>query len=283
MAINVFVKSGGTTLDDITAIPDNVLIDKTYNDSEGEVQTGTMPDNGAINETINVGGKFEGNAGYYSSINITGPTLTGNAEVSNVLADKTFYSNSGTIQTGTMPNNGTVIINIEANDSKTLSEGYYSSINITGPSLTGNATVDNVLSGQTFYSNSGEIQTGTMVNRGALTYTINNLVESDYPFYEENSTTDWSDYNQYTTSNAGYYSSITINCDWIVYTKTQAINGGYSNTNVTVTGYYGVSTDLNPNSNSFKVFECGGYIWITRNRGTDNGTARIVKIWKPKV
>ena len=29
MAINVFVKSGGTTLDDITAIPDNVLIDKT--------------------------------------------------------------------------------------------------------------------------------------------------------------------------------------------------------------------------------------------------------------
>ena len=280
MAINVFVKGGGTTLDDITAIPGNVLIDKTYNDSEGEVQTGTMPNNGDINETINVDGKFEGNAGYYSSIKITGPTLIGNAEVSNVLADKTFYSNSGTIQTGTMSNNGTVIINIEANDSKTLSEGYYSSINITGPSLTGNATVDNVLSGQTFYSNSGEIQTGTMVNRGALTYTINNMVESNYPFYVENST-NWSDYNQYTTSNAGYYSSITINCDWIVYTKTQPITGNFSNTNVTVTGYYGVSTDLNPNSNSFKVFECGGYIWITRNRGTDTGNARIVKIWQP--
>lgn len=281
MAINVFVKGGGTTLEEVSATIEQVLSGQTYNDSEGEVQTGTMPNNGAINETINVGGKFEGNAGYYSSIKITGPTLTGNAEVSNVLADKTFYSNSGTIQTGTMPNNGTVIINIEANDSKTLSEGYYSSINITGPSLTGNATVDNVLSGQTFYSNSGEIQTGTMVNRGALTYTINNMVESNYPFHVEDYT-DWSDYNKYTTSNAGYYSSITINCDWIVYTKTQAINGNYSNTNVTVTGYYGVSTDLNPNSNSFKVFECGGYIWITRNRGTDNGTARIVKIWKPK-
>ena len=281
MAINVFVKSGGTTLEEVSATTKEVLSGYTYNDSEGEVQNGTMPNNGAINKTINVDEKFEGDAGYYSSINITGPTLTGNAEVSNVLADKTFYSNSGTIQIGTMPNNGTVIINIEANDSKTLSEGYYSSINITGPSLTGNATVDNVLSGQTFYSNSGEIQTGTMVNRGALTYTINNLVESDYSFYLENST-DWSNYNQYTTSNAGYYSSITINCDWIVYTKTQVINGSYSNTNVTVTGYYGVSTDLNPNSNSFKVFECGGYIWITRNRGTDNGTARIVKIWKPK-
>ena len=281
MAINVFVKGGGTTLEEVNATEKEVLSGYTYNDSEGEVQTGTMPNNGAINETINVDGKFEGNAGYYSSIKITGPTLTGNAEVSNVLADKTFYSNSGTIQTGTMPNRGIVNETIGIDESYSGLEGYYSSINITGPSLTGNATVDNVLSGQTFYSNSGEIQTGTMVNRGALTYTINNMVESNYSFYLENST-NWSDYNQYTTSNAGYYSSITINCDWIVYTKTQAINGSYSNTNVTVTGYYGVSTDLNPNSNSFKVFECGGYIWITRNRGTDNGTARIVKIWKPK-
>ena len=280
MAINVFVKGGGTTLEEVNATEKEVLSGYTYNDSEGEVQTGTMPNNGAINETINVDGKFEGNAGYYSSINITGPTLTGNAEVSNVLADKTFYSNSGTIQIGTMPNRGIVNETIGIDESYSGLEGYYSSINITGPSLIGNATVDNVLSGQTFYSNSGEIQTGTMVNRGALTYTINNMVESDYPFHVEDYT-DWSDYNKYTTSNAGYYSSITINCDWIVYTKTQPITGNFSNTNVTVTGYYGVSTDLNPNSNSFKVFECGGYIWITRNRGTDNGTARIVKIWKP--
>ena len=179
-----------------------------------------------------------------------------------------------------MANRGIVNETIGIDESYSGLEGYYSSINITGPSLTGNATVDNVLSGQTFYSNSGEIQTGTMVNRGALTYTINNMVESNYPFHVEDYT-DWSDYNKYTTSNAGYYSSITINCDWIVYTKTQPITGNFSNTNVTVTGYYGVSTDLNPNSNSFKVFECGGYIWITRNRGTDNGTARIVKIWQP--
>lgn len=280
MAINVFVKGGGTTLETINATKKEVLSGYTYNDSEGEVQTGTMPNNGAINKTINVGEMFNSGEGYYSSIKITGPTLTGNAEMSNVLADKTFYSNSGTIQTGTMPNRGIVNETIGIDESYSGLEGYYSSINITGPSLTGNATVDNVLSGQTFYSNSGEIQTGTMVNRGILTYTINNMVESNYPFHLENYT-DWSDYNKYTTSNAGYYSSITINCDWIVYTKTQAINGEYSNTNVTVTGYYGVSTDLNPNSNSFKVFECGGYIWITRNRGTDNGTARIVKIWQP--
>ena len=280
MAINVFVKGGGTTLETINATKKEVLSGYTYNDSEGEVQTGTMPNNGAINKTINVGEMFNSGEGYYSSIKITGPTLTGNAEMSNVLADKTFYSNSGTIQTGTMPNRGIVNETIGIDESYSGLEGYYSSINITGPSLTGNATVDNVLSGQTFYSNSGEIQTGTMVNRGILTYTINNMVESNYPFHLENYT-DWSDYNKYTTSNAGYYSSITINCDWIVYTKTQAITGEFSNTNVTVTGYYGVSTDLNPNSNSFKVFECGGYIWITRNRGTDNGTARIVKIWQP--
>ena len=280
MAINVFVKGGGTTLEEVNATTKEVLYGYTYNDSEGEVQTGTMPNKGTINANVNVNEEYSNTGGYYSSIKITGPTLTGNAEMSNVLAGKTFYSNSGTIQTGTMANRGIVNETIGIDESYSGLEGYYSSINITGPSLTGNATVDNVLSGQTFYSNSGEIQTGTMVNRGTLTYTINNMVESDYPFHVEDYT-DWSDYNKYTTSNAGYYSSITINCDWIVYTKTQPITGNFSNTNVTVTGYYGVSTDLNPNSNSFKVFECGGYIWITRNRGTDNGTARIVKIWQP--
>ena len=199
MAINVFVKGGGTTLDDITAIPANVLIDKTYNDSEGEVQTGTMPNNGAINKTINVGERFRGNAGYYSSIKITGPTLTGNAEVSNVLADKTFYSNSGTIQTGAMANRGIVNETIGIDESYSGLEGYYSSINITGPSLTGNATPEVVRDGYTFYSSNGDKQTGAMVTRiPCSAQKPNNGNVTILPNLE------------YVTGEAGYYEAFTI-------------------------------------------------------------------------
>mgnify|MGYP003565054651 CR=1 FL=1 len=51
--MNVFIKNGGGgDLDPITATNDKVLSGYTYNDSEGEIQTGTMPNNGAINAEI---------------------------------------------------------------------------------------------------------------------------------------------------------------------------------------------------------------------------------------
>lgn len=256
MAINVFVKGGGTTLDDITAIPANVLIDKTYNDSEGEVQTGTMPDNGAINKTINVGERFRGNAGYYSSIKITGPTLTGNAEVSNVLADKTFYSNSGTIQTGTMANRGIVNETIGIGESYSGLEGYYSSINITGPTLTGTATPEVVRAGYTFYSNNGNQQTGVMEtkipcsaqkpNNGNVTILPN---------------------REYVTGEAGYYEAFTIKPDHGLTLTTVNATSTWANSGIKAGILWGASAS--DSATSFKVVASNNYIWYTRNMGKD--------------
>ena len=256
MAINVFVKGGGTTLDDITAIPGNVLINTTYNDSEGEVQTGTMPDNGAINETINVGGKFEGNAGYYSSINITGPTLTGNAEVSNVLADKTFYSNSGTIQTGTMANRGIVNETIGIDESYSGLEGYYSSINITGPSLTGNATPEVVRAGYTFYSNNGNQQTGVMETKiPCSAQKPNNGNVTILPNLE------------YVTGEAGYYEAFTIKPDHGLTLTTVSTTSAWANSGIKAGILWGASAS-DP-ATSFKLVASNNYIWYTRNKGLD--------------
>jgi len=261
MAINVFIKGGGAQLSEISATADKVLSGYTYNDSDGEAQTGTMPNKGTININVSVNGEYTNTGGYYSSIKITGPTLSGDAEASNVLVNKTFYSNSGTKQTGTMENKGAITCSLNYGNTYENTGGYYSSIKITAPSRYGNATSADVLAGKTFM-NSTTNSTGTMVNRGALAQTFNN----------------WNGTKQYKTTNAGYYSSITVNCTWTVYTKTQEINGYYCNTGVTATGYYGISTTYST-ANSIKIFTSAGYVWMTRNAGSGSATARIVKIW----
>lgn len=247
MAINVFVKGGGTTLEEVSATIDKVLSGYTYNDSEGEVQTGTMPNNGAINETINVDGRFEGNAGYYSSIKITGPTLSGNAEVSNVLADKTFYSNSGTIQTGTMANRGVVNETIGIDESYSGLEGYYSSINITGPTLTGTATPEVVRVGYTFYSNNGEQQTGVMEARIPSSTIVPN--------------------GEYVIGEAGYYDAFKIQADHAVTLTTVTATGGWANSGIKAGILWGASAS--DTATSFKVVASNNYIWYTRNAGNN--------------
>lgn len=258
MAINVFVKSGGTTLEEVSATTKEVLYGYTYNDSEGDVQNGTMPNNGAINKTINVDEQFEGDAGYYSSINITGPTLTGNAEVSNVLADKTFYSNSGTIQTGTMANRGIVNETIGIDESYSGLEGYYSSINITGPTLTGTATPEVVRVGYTFYSNNGEQQTGVM--------------ETKIPCSAQNPNPNTENViilpnREYVTGEAGYYEAFTIKPDHGLTLTTVNATSTWANSGIKAGILWGASAS-DP-ATSFKLVASNNYIWYTRNRGND--------------
>ena len=256
MAINVFVKGSGTTLEEVNATKKEVLSGYTYNDSEGEVQIGTMPNKGTINKTINVGERFRGNAGYYSSINITGPTLSGNAEVSNVLADKTFYSNSGTIQTGTMPNRGIVNETIGIDESYSGLEGYYSSINITGPTLTGSATPEVVRKGYTFYSNNGNKQTGVMETKIPCSATNpNNGNVTILPNRE------------YVTGEAGYYEAFTIKPDHGLTLTTVTTTGGWANSGIEAGILWGASAS-DP-ATSFKVVASNNYIWYTRNAGKD--------------
>ena len=176
------------------ALSSHVLAGKTFYSDNDIQKTGTMPNIGSLEKSINVGESYSGNEGYYKTITITGPTLTGNAVESQVLSGKTFYSNNGQIKTGTMTNHGTVTASVGANASYTnTNAGYYSSITVNGPSLTGNATASQVLNGQTFYSNSGTKQTGTMANKGSVSRTLS--IGSSY------------------TGSAGYYSSIAISTE----------------------------------------------------------------------
>ena len=80
-----------------------VLNGKTFTNDNGE-QTGTMANNGAVSGSVGVGGSYTIPAGYHNgSGKVAGPTLDGNASAANVLSGATFYSNSGTKQTGTLP------------------------------------------------------------------------------------------------------------------------------------------------------------------------------------
>lgn len=107
------------------------------------------------------------------SSNIGGaPELTGNATEGQVLSGQTFYSTDPENKlTGTMTNRGAVSGSVAAGGTYTIPAGYHNgSGKVTGghDTLSGNATVGNVLSGSTFYSNSATTkQTGTMTNRGA--------------------------------------------------------------------------------------------------------------------
>nr|DAH40306.1 MAG TPA: tail protein [Caudoviricetes sp.] len=248
MAINVFVKSGGAQLDEITATTDKVLSGYTYNDSDGEVQTGTMSNKGAINANVNVNEEYSNTDGYYSSIKITGPTLSGNAEASNVLVDKTFYNNSGIKQTGTMINRGAITETIGVDEIYSGLEGYYSSINITGPILTGTATTGVVRSGYTFYSNNGTKQTGTMATKSPSATTVPN--------------------GGTVTGEAGYYDAFTIKSAYTVTQDTFSCDGYWRNSGLTVTTHWGAALE-NP-ATSFKVTACGGYIWYSRNQGSNS-------------
>lgn len=150
------------------AIAENVLEGKIFMNAAG-AQTGTMTNHGDVSGSVSVQGTYTLGSGYYDSITVSGPTLSGNATAANVLSGKTFYSNSWQQHTGTMANKGSVSQSIGVGGSYSGDEGYYSKITITGPTLSGNASVGDVKSGKTFYSNSGTKQTGTLALTGTAT------------------------------------------------------------------------------------------------------------------
>lgn len=120
-------------------------------------------------------------------------TLTGTATENNVLSDKTFYNtNARTKVTGTMANNGAVRASVGVGGSYTIPAGYHNgSGKVSGPTLNGTATASDVVSGKTFYSNSGTKQTGTLdlssyIYIGGVAYqfkTGNTGTQSTYGIY----------------------------------------------------------------------------------------------------
>jgi len=86
----------------------------------------------------------------------------GTAQPEHVLEGYTIGTESG-IVAGTMPNHGSKTFT--PNDTtQTGSAGYYSGVTVNPrPTLSGNATPDQVLAGRTFYNNSYTRRTGTLV------------------------------------------------------------------------------------------------------------------------
>lgn len=255
MAMNVFVKGGGAILEEVSATADKVLSGYTYNDSDGEVQTGTMSNKGAIVENIGVDGVYTNTGGYYSSIKVTGPTLSGNATTDQVLKGQTFYSSNGTKQTGTMNNNGVFTKTVDVGGTVTATAGYYSSIKVTGPTLSGNATTGVVRSGYTFYSSNGIKLTGTLATKTPSATTVPN--------------------GGTVTGEAGYYNAFTIKSAYTVTQNTFYCDGYWRNSGLTVTTYWAAA--LENSATSFKVTNCGGYIWYSRNQG-NNSNIYILRV-----
>lgn len=172
-----FSGGGGLTkrkLEAATAAASHVLTGKTFYAGSKALKTGTMPNRGAISHPITVGGSYTIPEGYHNgSGKVTGPTLTGDAAAGNVLSGRTFYSNSGTKQTGTMTDCGAIAASVAVGGAYTIPVGYHNgSGKVTGPALDGNAAANQVLSGRTFYSDSGTKQTGTISTKAAESKTF---------------------------------------------------------------------------------------------------------------
>lgn len=100
--------SGGISSDDTTVTSSHVLSGDTYlgADTDDEVGTGTMPNNGAVSQALNCGGSYTIPEGYHDgSGKVTANSLSSQtsatAAAADILTGKTAYVNGSKI-TGTM-------------------------------------------------------------------------------------------------------------------------------------------------------------------------------------
>ena len=97
---SVFTLTSGSGGDDVNFNASDLLTGKTANDSNGEVVTGTMPNKGAVTQTLSANGTINLGSGHYDSIKITQSLPTKGATV--WTPSTTAQSiNSGTYLTGT--------------------------------------------------------------------------------------------------------------------------------------------------------------------------------------
>lgn len=171
---------GGADLSRVTATSPDVLIGKIIVDANGKPITGTMPDNGAVSQTLNAGDSYSIPRGYHNGNGrVTGSSLAeqtaATATAAKVLVGETYYAN-GVKGTGTMQDNGAVSQTLNAGDNYPIPRGYHNGNGkVTANSLAGQtaatATGVKVLLGETYYAN-GVKGTGTMPNRGAVSQTL---------------------------------------------------------------------------------------------------------------
>lgn len=123
---------GGINSDDLTATKAQVLSGYTAmtNDSDDDVGTGTMPNRGAVNQSLNAGGSYTIPQGYHNGsgevrANSLASQTSGNANASHILTGHDAWVNGSHIN-GSMPNRGSLNFNPSSSTSQSVSAGYYS-------------------------------------------------------------------------------------------------------------------------------------------------------------
>ena len=227
------ISVNGASLGNVTA--EHVLTNATFTDSNKITQNGSIIIRSDPNANVTVGGTYTNtDAGYYSKITVKGPTLSGNATTDKVLSGYTFYKDSGEKLTGSLASK-TMSGTVEVGSTYTnTSAGYYTSVTVTGPTLSGNATTSDVLQNKTFYSSNGSKQTGTIVKRGSATCT--SLAAG-----------------QTYTGSAGYYDGISIKAAGV------SLSGTATNDKV-VCGYTYYNTSTTKQTGTMKLWTCSGAI-----------------------
>ena len=133
MAEALLVKSGGgTDSSDLTATLSQVLSGYTAmtNDSNDDPGTGTMPNRGAVTQSLNAGGSYTIPQGYHNgSGKVTANSLSsqtsGNASSAQILTGYNAWVNGSNIN-GSMPNRGNLNFNPSSSTSQSVASGYYS-------------------------------------------------------------------------------------------------------------------------------------------------------------
>ena len=166
----------GTFTNDADAVASDIIKGKTayVNGKQiiGTIETFT-PSKVTSNGILQTNGKYV-NADIV--VEVPSPTLNGDAEASNVLSGKTFYSNSTTKQTGTMYNVGQDIgtINNTEHPRYNIAEGYHNGTGYVqiNPSQIVDCVAENILQGKTILQVQGTLVKG-ITPTGTLDITTN--------------------------------------------------------------------------------------------------------------
>lgn len=133
MAEALLVKSGGgTDSGDLTATLSQVLSGYTAmtRDSNDDPGTGTMPNRGAVNQTLNAGGSYTIPQGYHNgngkvAANSLASQTSGNASSAQILTGYNAWVNGSNVN-GAMPFRGNLNFNPSGSTSQAVPSGYYS-------------------------------------------------------------------------------------------------------------------------------------------------------------